>query len=286
MWNVKLEKSLLARFIFIGALILCGCKGKLPQVSSSDGLPISYSLYGTGRTTIVFIHGWSCDRSYWKEQVESFATQFQVVTIDLAGHGESGTGRQVWTIDSFGEDVAAVIKKLDLKRVILVGHSMGGDVIVSAALQMPERVKGLIWVDVYKQLRTFRSPEQIDTFVSSFEDHFQEKTEAFVRSMFPDNADKALVEQVAKDMSSAPPPIALAAMKSSISNDRKITVGLNTLKLPIVAINPDTPATDMESMNAAGVDVVLMPDVGHFLMMEKPEEFNALLFKVLEKLNI
>jgi pimeloyl-ACP methyl ester carboxylesterase len=243
-------------------------------------------LFLKGGTTVVFIHGWSCDRSYWKEQVDFFATQFQVVTIDLAGHGESGAGRQVWTIDSFGEDVAAVIKELDLKRVILVGHSMGGDVIVSAALRVPERIKGLVWVDVYKQLKTFRSQEQIDTFVSSFENNFQEKAEAFVRSMFPDNAEKTLVDRVAKDMSSAPTPIALGAMKSSISNDRKITVGLNTLKLPVVAINPSDPATDMESMNAAGVDVVLMPDVGHFLMMEKPEEFNVLLFRVLEKLNI
>ena len=62
------------------------------QISiSSDGVDIHYEVYGKGEPTLVFIHGWSCDRSYWRAQVEYFAKQYQVITIDLAGHGESET---------------------------------------------------------------------------------------------------------------------------------------------------------------------------------------------------
>ena len=64
------------------------------QISiSSDGVDIHYEVHGEGEPTLVFIHGWSCDRSYWQAQVEYFAKQYQVITIDLAGHGESGTNR-------------------------------------------------------------------------------------------------------------------------------------------------------------------------------------------------
>jgi pimeloyl-ACP methyl ester carboxylesterase len=58
-----------------------------------------------------------------------------VVAIDLAGHGESGVGRKAWTMPTFGDDLVAVVERLALADAVLIGHSMGGDVIVEAALQ-------------------------------------------------------------------------------------------------------------------------------------------------------
>ena len=246
-------------------------------VPSADGIPIAYELSGEGETTLVFVHGWSCDRGYWKSQQAELSRDFKVVLIDLAGHGESGVGRKAWTIDSFGADVAAVVKKLDLDNVILIGHSMGGDVVAAAALRMPVRITGLIWVDVYKQLRTPRTPEQRQTMLEPFRTNFVETTRTFVRGMFPPTADAALVERVVLDMSSAPPPVALASMESSISNDQKIPQILKDLDLPVVAINPEQPPTDVASLKRHGVKVVLMPGVGHFPMMEDASRFNALL---------
>src|SRR5882762_1994438 len=94
---------------------------------SPDGIRIAYEVHGEGTPALVFVHGWSCDRNYWKGQLEPFAEQFKVVAIDLAGHGESELGRKAWTIGAFGADVAAVVKALGLQHVILIGHSMGGD---------------------------------------------------------------------------------------------------------------------------------------------------------------
>ena len=116
---------------------------------SPDGIPVTFETHGTGEPALVFVHGWSCDRSYRRGQVGDFARRHRVVTVDLAGHGESGTGRKRWTVPAFGADVAAVIEKLRVEDVILIGHSLGGDVIVETALLLPKQVAGVVWVDVF-----------------------------------------------------------------------------------------------------------------------------------------
>lgn len=121
--------------------------------NSADGVPIAFEVAGRGNPPLVFVHGWSCDRRYWQAQLTVFSRQFETVAIDLAGHGASGLGRRQWTIDSFGADVASVVQELDLPKAILIGHSMGGDVITEAARRLPGRIAGLIWVDTYKKLQ-------------------------------------------------------------------------------------------------------------------------------------
>lgn len=271
-------------FTLSAVMIAAACSQEVHMITSADNVPIAYESRGFGKPALVFIHGWSCDRTYWNEQLKPFGQKYEVVTIDLAGHGESGIERDDWTIESFGNDVASVVEKLGLKDVILIGHSMGGDVIVSAAQRLPGRVKGLIWVDVYKQLGTYRTPEQVEAFMAPFRNSFKEKTDSFVRSMFAPDADPLLVTRVARDMSSAPPDIALASMRSSITNDRKVTAALEKLKLPLIAINPSEPPTDIASMTKYGAKVVLMPGAGHFPMLEKPAEFNRLLFEAIDGL--
>ena len=246
-------------------------------VKAKDGVSIAYETYGKSATAIVFVHGWSCDRSYWKGQMEYFSKDYKVVAIDLGGHGESGLGRKDWTIYSFGNDVAEVIKELKLERIVLVGHSMGGDVIADAAMLLPGRVAGLIMVDVYKKLGAGRPTEQIEEFVNGLSTDFPVKVESLVRSMFRPDADPSLVQYVAKDMSSAPPAVALSAAKSSFTHSRQITHDFEHLKLPVIAINPDNEPTDVESMRSHGVDVIIMPRSGHFLMMEDPKRFNEIL---------
>lgn len=91
-------------------------------VTSADGIHIAYETRDEGTPALVFVHGWSCDRTYWDGRLPAFSRQFKVVALDLAGHGESGLGRKTWTMGAFGRDVAAVVEKLGLDRVILIGH--------------------------------------------------------------------------------------------------------------------------------------------------------------------
>src|SRR5271168_1835082 len=74
-------------------------------IRATDGLNIVCEVGGKGDTALVFLHGWCGDRAYWKNQVEAFAPDYQIVTLDQAGHGESGKDRKAWTIDGLAGDV-------------------------------------------------------------------------------------------------------------------------------------------------------------------------------------
>lgn len=175
------------------------------------------------------------------------------------GTATSGLGREAWTIEAFGGDVAAVVEELDLEQVILMGHSMGGDVIIEAARRLPGRVQGLVWLDTYRQPGNPSTPEQIETFLAPFHADFEETTRKFVRGLFPPDAEESLVESVAADMEAAPKTVALGALESSFSYSRTVTQPLQELDAPVVAINAEDPPTDIESMERYGVAVVLMP---------------------------
>ena len=113
--------------------------------TSRDGVRIEYAIGGEGGPTLVFIHGWTCDRSYWSEQLPYFVRGHKVIAVDLAGHGASGAERDDYTMRSFGEDVAAAVG--DEESVILIGHSMGGPVALQAARLLGDRVLGIVAVD-------------------------------------------------------------------------------------------------------------------------------------------
>ena len=256
-----------------------------PAATSIDGTAIAFETQGSELPALVLVHGWSCDRSYWEGQYAPLSAHAQVVVVDLAGHGDSDTARHHFTIASFGEDVAAVVRALDVESVILVGHSMGGDVILEAARQIRDRVRGLVWVDTYDQLEHLQTAERVRERMAPFREDFVNATRAFVRKLFPLSADATLVDRVATDMSSAPLHVALGALEAAMNHGRRVPGLLQQLGLPLVAINPGTPATDVSSLRRHGIEVTLIPGVGHFPMMEAPLEFNRRLLAAVEKLS-
>jgi pimeloyl-ACP methyl ester carboxylesterase len=230
--------------------------------------------------TIVFVHGWSCDRTYWRHQVGAFPDN-RVVAIDLAGHGESGSGRVSWTMPAFGADVAAVLDALGIDDAVLVGHSMGGDVILEAAVLLGSRVHGLVWVDVYRSLGEPDSADDIEAFIAPFRLDFAARVDAFVRGLFTSTADPDLVDWVVADMAAAPPEVAIDAIRHSVGNEGPAVAVLEKLSVPMVAINPDYRPTDEPSLLRHGVRTVIATGVGHFLMLEDPAQFNRVLADVL-----
>lgn len=281
--------------VFLMIVILLSCQKKTETVSdstatvvdsvaSADGVTIHYDIRGRGEPALVFIHCWCCDRSYWKDQVDTFAKQYKVVTVDLAGHGESEFGRDEWSIAAFGEDVKAVVEKLGLDKVILIGHSMGGPVIIEAARLMPKPVSGLIGIDTFQNFEGKFTEEQIDAFLASFRENFKETNSNFIRSMFPPTADSALVEWVVNDMSSAPSEVGIGAMESMFAYDPMEV--LKEVRIPIRSINSNKWPTNVEGNRkyALSFDVDIMEGFGHFLHMENPEVFNQKLEKAIQAL--
>lgn len=248
--------------------------------TAPDGTPIHFTDQGQGSPALVFIHGWSCDAGYWDAQVKHFATSHRVVAIDLAGHGASGQERTDYTVEAFAGDVVAVLQKLDLKGAILVGHSMGGGVIVEAALAAPDRVAGLVGVDNFQDVNLKLPPQAIDSFVGALEANFTPNVTAWVLQMFPANADKALSAGIAADMASAPPKVGLSAMRHYLAwmGDRT-TERLAQLKMPLMCVNADLQPTLVDPVKALvpGYQLRVLKGCGHFLMREDPAGFNALL---------
>ena len=252
-------------------------------VKSADGVAVRYEVHGGGTPAIVFVHGWSCDRRYWREQVGHFADRFTVVTVDLAGHGESGTDRERFTMPAFGADVAAVADALDLAEMVLVGHSMGGDVIVEAACLLPGRVRGLVWLDVYRSLDESDSGDgDVEAFMAPFRADFPTATRAFVRRLLGAHAQSEPIAWVTDDMAAAPPALAVDAMRHAMTNERPAIAGLRHAGVPAVAINPEQPPTDVNSLARYGVATTTLAGVGHFLMLEDPQGVNRLLDEAID----
>lgn len=269
--------------------LVAACLAPLPShgdgivtgtVLSRDGVPVVYDSMGSGRP-LVLIHGWSCDRSFWDDQRKAFGDDFRVIALDLGGHGASGQNRQAWPITAFGEDVATVVTALDLRDVILVGHSMGGDAAISAAQILDDRLSGVVMVDTYKSFALPRTAEQVEQAVAPFRADFGATTRTFVEGMFTSHIDRKIVERVVTTMASRPPHIAVSAIEGSLAYGRTITEQIRRVKVPVVAINADDAPTDIASLSGSGVEVVVVPHTGHFLMMEDPPRFNAVLRQVI-----
>jgi len=208
------------------------------------------------------------------------------VTIDLAGHGESGLEREVWSMKAFGQDIAAVVEELGLEQVVLVGHSMGGPVVVEAARLLGDRVKVIVGVDTFNDVGARTSQEQINAVFEAFRADFTGATEEWVRTeAFLPTTDSALVEQIAEDMSSGPPGVGLGAAEEMLrwGNDERADA-LRDVRVPIRLINSDYRPTNVDAgrVYASLFDVVLMSGVGHFVTMEDPETFNRLLGEIVE----
>ncbi|MBW7996472.1 MAG: alpha/beta fold hydrolase [Candidatus Glassbacteria bacterium] len=257
----------------------------LGSVLSEDGTEIVYQVQGSGSPALVFVHGWVCDKSYWDNQVPYFSEKYKVVTVDLAGHGESGLGRTDYTMEAFGKDVVAVVEELGLDQVVLIGHSMGGPTILEAAIQMPEKTLKVVVADFFHNIEDFWPQEVVDQYMAWFNADFAATCINFVSTlMFVPATDSSLIEWILADMSSAPPEVGV----SSIENIFGVINGGDTLafkevQAPIVCINSDMSSTEVEVNRKynPSFDAVEMSDVGHFVMLEDPETFNRLLDEIL-----
>jgi len=255
------------------------------SVKAPDGVEIHYEAAGNGEPAIVFVHCWSCDRSYWSGQAAHFAKSRRIVAIDLAGHGESGLGRQRYSIEAFGADVKAVVDALGLRRVVLVGHSMGGPVTLEAARLMPERVVALVPIDTLGRVGAQIPAEERRAFLDPMRADFPTATRKFVHDfMFTPKSDPALAERIAQDIAAAPREVALSALDNLFDYDE--AKALAAIKVPLRLINADRWPTDLAAARKHKPDVQLavMPALGHFPMLEDAAEFNRLLERALKEL--
>ena len=254
------------------------------KVKSKDGVNIVYTVQGDGAPTIVFVHGWNLDKSIWNNQVKVFSPKYKVVTIDLAGHGESGMNRKNYSMELFGQDVADVVNKLKLEKVILVGHSMGGSVILEAARILKEKVIGLIGADTFQKFEKGEPAKRAEEYLTTFKTNFVGSTKDYASMLFPPNADTSLVNKILKKMTSANSKIAIDVMRNSYQYNAIAAV--KELRIPIISINCEMFPVKLEENRKyiKSFEVKIMKGVGHFVMLEDPAKFNQLLQESIDEL--
>ncbi|MEM8981707.1 MAG: alpha/beta hydrolase [Pseudomonadota bacterium] len=240
---------------------------------SPDGVWIYYDDQGDGDQTLVLVHGWNCDRSYWQLQRDFLAERFRVVTLDLAGHGESGEDRTAWSIDAFAEDVASVVVGLDLDRVTLVGHSMGGNVVVAAAAKLGDRLERIVAVDTLRQPDKTLPPAVVSATLDNLDADYAGTVTSIVGSMFVESSAPAVRDFVIRDMAASPPAVGRGALLALGAHNPMPQ--LAALKVPMIVINSDYQPTDVDLLSRTVTDMryVEMAGVGHFVMLEDPVAF-------------
>jgi sigma-B regulation protein RsbQ len=279
----------LACFFFLVSLTVAveGTKPTQSTVRADDGLRIAYDVRGKGEPTLVFLHAWCSDRESWKHQLDAFAGDHRVVAIDMGGHGQSGKDRKQWSVTGLAGDVEAVVKKVGLKRVILVGHSMGGPVSLEVAKRMPGTVVGVVGVDTLHNAEYKFPEDQSKKFLEGFETDFKGTMRLGMRGMFPEKVDPELLEWITKKAEAQDQKMALGLFGDFPRLDTKAL--LRDAKVPVRCINSGagfqfaTPTASDINNKYADFKVVIMEGVGHYPMLENPAEFNERLREVLKE---
>ena len=252
--------------------------------ASADRVRIHYETTGRGRPAVVLVHCWTCDSSFWRDEVARLAKSRQVATLDLAGHGRSGRTRRDYTMEAFGEDVKAVADALKLDRMVLVGHSMGGAVILEAAKRLGDRVVGLVPIDTLVDVDQPTDPKETDALIAKMRADYRGETTAFLRQyLFAPTTPPAVADRVVAQTTSFPVEIALSALRNNWNY--QAAPGFEAVKVPIVAVNGDRFPTNFDAnrRHAPQFDALIMKGVGHYPMLEDPARFGTLLDEALRK---
>jgi pimeloyl-ACP methyl ester carboxylesterase len=226
---------------------------------------------GAGEPTLVLVHGWALDRRLWDAQAPALAARHRVVTLDLAGHGESGRDRALWTMAALGDDVRAVVEAVGAPAVVLVGHSMGGQVVLEAARRLRDRVRGIVLVDTLLDVEERMPLEQVDALMRSLEGAYVPvATQMANEYLFATGTPPPVRERVLARVTTMPPALSAALLRALWTYDAR--PALREIQAPVRAVNADRFPTNVETnrVHMPGYRAVIVRGTGHYPMLEDP----------------
>lgn len=258
----------------------------------SDGDKIDYHVTGKGDTTLLFVHGAFIDQTYWKQQVEYFSEHYLVVTLDLPGHGKSGKTRKNWALEEFANDITGVINTLNLKNVVLIGHSMAGDINLIVASQMASPIIGFVGVDNFKDAGT-PIPEVYKPLVDSIHKamilDFENTNEHYAqRTLISPQTPAEVSLKVTNDFRNANKQMAMQVMRTLTDVYQLEQHLMPKLGYKMYLINVTNTPTDEKALKkyaGSGYELFPMKGTSHYPMIESPGLFNETLQKVIYKMS-
>ncbi len=251
---------------------------------------VHYVIEGKGDHAIVFVHCWAGNLGFWNEQVPALKDKARLVLVDLPGHGQSDKPHAAYTMDFFAAAVLAVMRDAHVDKATLVGHSMGVPVICRVYAQAPERVAALVAVDGILR-RPPMTPAQAEQFKGPFSTpEYRAHTTNFIGAMFPIPGTEALRDRVLSELLVTPQYVMVGAMNGMFNADQP-DWDLKQVNVPVLVISTANPMwsddyrTYVRSLSPQ-TDYVTLAGTGHWLMLEKPAEFNTALVDLLQKFNL
>jgi pimeloyl-ACP methyl ester carboxylesterase len=250
-----------------------------------DRMRVHYESFGQGSDALVFVHGWTCDLTFWKGQAPAFKDKTRVILIDLPGHGLSDKPQIAYTMDLFARAVEAVLRDTKVQRAVLVGHSMGTPVIRQFYRKYPEKTIALVIVD--GSLRPFPDKAAAVKFFEPLRgSSYPIAAEHLFDSLLQPMADPSLREEIKGVMMRTPQHVAVSSLDGMLDEGiwQQDKINVPTLAIMAQASNWAADNEQFDRSIAPNLEYQTWPGVSHFLMLEKPKEFNEALSTFLIKI--
>ncbi|MEM1091724.1 MAG: alpha/beta hydrolase [Pseudomonadota bacterium] len=251
--------------------------------TSSDGTPIFYRYGGEGAVTVLFVHGWSCNHTFFGPQFAPTSRKYRFAAMDLAGHGQSGPRKQ-HTVAAFAEDVLAVAARFP-GPLVLVVHSAGGRVACHVGPRLEEQLLGIVGFDTFQNLGLpAPTEERINASLAALRKDFVGRVEQSMSFLLPEDADPDLQRWIVQQMSSTQRDQAIAASAAFANDDPAAAV--SGFSKPVWALNSDGVPTNVEQIRQVmpRFNAQVLIGQSHFLHLVNPSLLNERLLSRLEQL--
>ena len=274
-------------YLFLIFMLAAGCNnsGKEKQTTSEEvasiSKPIGYETHGEGDTTLVFIHGWNIDKSYWRSQINHFSKTYKVLAMDLINQKNSQDSLRKWTIDEFADDIIDVVSKEKLNNLVLIGHSMSGEICLGINQKIPEKVIAIIGIDNFREVDFDLSQydmKEINAFVDEMSNNYSVRAAVMAEGLFPkENRNEQVFQRVRGDFQSADSIIATSIFRNLYTawdNTKNILPSLShPLRVVMCDFLPYN-ETGLQKYAVNGYKIIGISNSGHYPMIEQPEDFN------------
>src|SRR5215207_3373954 len=269
-------------FALAGATVAPAFDGESQYAKLNDA-KIHYKSYGKGSDALVLVHGWGCNMDHWRDQISDFAKRNRVIALDLPGHGQSDKPQIGYSMDLFANAIDAVMREAKVERAVVAGHSMGTPVARQFYRKYPKKTLGIIIVD--GGLRPFGTKEMREQFVAAFRSPNYKEAGAQMFAQMTSTMAPADQERVKSSLSNTPQHVLVSAMESM---NQDSLYGPDKMNVPVFAIMAKSPFWQPDTEEffrglAPDFQLQWFEGVGHFLMMEKPKEFNDAVIAFLDK---
>ena len=250
-----------------------------------DQVELFYEQSNGGGAPLVLVHGWCCDHSYFAPQLEHFAGRgYNVVAVDLRGHGGSGKPKQAYTMQVFADDLAWMCGELELSKPVVVGHSMGGIVGFDLAARYPDLPAALVMLNSAVVLPP-ASRDAIPAFLHKLADagYRQALGDYVAAALFLPSDDPRRRQLILEAMPSTPQHVIVSAFEGLRDYEAAEVAGGVAVPCLYIAANEPVPRSDMALLRQLLPKMLSGQTVGsgHFCQLEVPEQVNAMIERFL-----